>query len=439
MIGSKALGTPRWLAQTDPISPVDPLAASTSLEGPAIFFERPLEGEATAGFGVAAEYSVHQGEFIWTVIDRLTETGQIEWLGEQEVRPPGPWFGGLAFDPSQNGVAAWPGFPASRWILPRWLVWTRNERSYLTAFAPLAEGATIAQRSLEECLDDARRRLPRENAQPSPERIELQVTADRRSWNPLVERALKAIAAGALDKVVLARKIVVTGSSPFDCGQILARLREAVPGCTLFLIRPNRSEAFLGATPETLCRVRGDWLETEAIGGSAPTPGQPALTSSDKEAREHRAVVEGISEALQPLCFELDVDAAPGVLGLPHLFHLKTAIRCRLQPKVRLAEVVSALHPTAAVGGTPRVPALEFLASHENLARGWYAGAVGWMGEDGAELSVAIRSALLQGRVARLFVGAGIVAGSTPDAEWNETETKSLTLLEAIRGGNVAR
>jgi isochorismate synthase len=251
-----------------------------------------------------------------------------------------------------------------------------------------------------------------------------------------VERALNAIASRALGKVVLAREIEVEGSSSFDSTQILTRLRLAVPGCTLFLIRAARGEVFIGATPETLCRIRGDRLETEAIAGSAPERGE---SPSDKEAREHRAVVDGISDALQPLCFELDIDAAPGVLGLPHLLHLRTAIRCRLRTGVTPSKVVSALHPTPAVGGTPRARALEFLAEHENLDRGWYAGAIGWLGEEGAHLAVAIRSALIQGPAARLFVGAGIVAGSTPEAEWNETEAKSLTLLEAIRGGNGVR
>ncbi len=114
------------------------------------------------------------------------------------------------------------------------------------------------------------------------------------------------------------------------------------------------------------------------------------------------------------------------------MVHLRTSIRAVLRKDLGLAEVVCALHPTPAVGGSPREHALEFLCEHEALDRGWYAGPVGWVGMGKAHQMVALRSARVKGARARLFVGAGIVAGSNAESEWRETELKSLAMLRAL-------
>lgn len=428
---------PTWVAITVPVPPVDPLAAWASLGGASLYWERPTAGEAVAGFGIIASVEEARPELVWPVIDRLSGAGQVAWLdglgAGRPPGPPGPWFGGCAFDLRRRSTPIWTGFPPSKWILPELLVWRRSGRSYVTGFQSAARArearATVGKRTaaLEqlrqgECIGEA----------PG---AELRVWSDRKQWRELVDRALRAIDARSLSKVVLARRVGIASSHPLDPTSIIAMLRQRVPGCTLFCLRSASGAHFLGATPETLCRVNGRSLETEALAGSAPNPGDPPLASADKESREHGAVVEGIDQAIRPLCDALEIDAAPSVLGLPYLRHLRTAIRGRLRAPVRLSEVVSALHPTAAVGGTPRDRALTFLAENEDLDRGWYAGPIGWLGEGNAELAVAIRSALVRGREAQLFLGAGVVAGSTADGEWEETEAKSRTLLEAMRGG----
>jgi len=120
------------------------------------------------------------------------------------------------------------------------------------------------------------------------------------------------------------------------------------------------------------------------------------------------------------------------VRELANVVHLHTPVVARLAPGRSVADVASALHPTPAVAGVPSAAALRFLAEHEQLDRGLYAGIVGWVGDGSAELAVALRSALVRGRRARLFVGAGIVEGSSPDAEWEETELKARALLDAL-------
>jgi isochorismate synthase len=436
MIQSSFAEEPSWVAITSPQPDLTPLDAYAALGGSAIFWEKPLSDESVAGFGVADSRGASATEHPFAILDQLSELtcpGRIVWIGDSaDQRPIGPWFGGFAFDQRRRASALWEGFPVAKWTLPELLIWRRGGSSFATAFCTASSGLRQAEKVVRSRLKMFQEKLRFGSRRGDGARAGFIARSDRRAWQQLVDRALAAIEASSITKVVLARRITVQSAQPLDCGSVLARLRQSVPGCTIFSLRADGGTTFLGATPETLCRVRGRLLETEAIAGSAPGPDNPPLVPSDKEAREHRAVVDGIEQALRPLCAELQVEASPSAIGLPHLRHLRTAVRGRLRSEVALSEVVSALHPTPAVGGVPRDRALQFLAEYEDLDRGWYAGPIGWIGDGAAELAVAIRSALIRGRHADLFVGAGVVAGSTAEGEWLETEAKSFTLLEAI-------
>ncbi|MFY0576424.1 isochorismate synthase [Cystobacter fuscus] len=206
------------------------------------------------------------------------------------------------------------------------------------------------------------------------------MSSPRPDFEARVERAVEAIRAGNLLKVVLARAVEVEAEHDFDRVDTLARLREQNPRCATFLFQAPDGTAFLGATPETLCRLEGRQLETEALAGSAAPARSGELESSDKDQREHQAVVRYILETLQPLAERVESDREPALLPLKNVVHLRTGIRATLREGVGVAELVSALQPTPAVGGTPRALALEFIAAHESLDRGWYAGPVGWVG-----------------------------------------------------------
>jgi isochorismate synthase EntC len=178
--------------------------------------------------------------------------------------------------------------------------------------------------------------------------------------------------------------------------------------------------------------VNAGVVTADALAGTASLDGADALVRSDKDLREHREVVDGVSASLAPFVTRLEHPAVPLLKTLPNVVHLHTPIRAMLQPGVGDLEVAWALSPTAAVCGNPRVHARAWLREHEGFVRGWYAGAVGFSGPNGTMLSVAIRSALIRGSQATVFVGAGIVEGSTPDGEWLETEQKAKTLLTAL-------
>jgi salicylate biosynthesis isochorismate synthase/menaquinone-specific isochorismate synthase len=306
----------------------------------------------------------------------------------------------------------------------------------VAAFAPEEAGGEDLVRSR---LERVGANFPAGYRHPQGEAVSLKLSSSREDFEARVNRALEAISAGRLQKVVMARAVEAEGPQPFDLVEVLTRLREQNPRCVTFLFRAPGGAAFLGATPETLCRVEGRVLETEALAGSA-APGQAeGLGGRDKDRREHDSVVRYILAALRPIAENVKADAEPALLTLKNVVHLRTGIRAELHAGVSPAQVVAALHPTPAVGGVPRDHSLGFLHEHEALDRGWYAGPVGWFGPTGAHIVVALRSALVRGSRARLFVGAGIVQGSSSAAEWRETEMKSLAMLRALGGGDVRR
>lgn len=346
--------------------------------------------------------------------------GDVTWLSVLPgAAPPGPWFGGWAFDAARP----WDGFDAERWILPEVLAWWDGATTWLAAFGPAGTTA-----------EELERRLARvQEVEPVVDAVETRLTSgNREAWDERVERALLAIGEGAFDKVVLARVIELESSRPFSERAVLKALEARHRQCWSFLVRGRDGRVFVGASPETLCEASGDSFSTDALAGTAAGGQGAGLLRNDKELREHRAVVEGIRASLGPVSVELSDAVAPSVKVLANVDHLFTPIRSTLKPGVRALDVARALHPTPAVAGLPRVASMDWLRTNEGFSRGWYAGAVGAMGPAGLTLAVALRSALISGARAQVFVGAGIVRGSTPEAEWLETERKSKAMLPAL-------
>ncbi len=357
------------------------------------------------GFGVASE-----------------QYGPVEWVEEAPASPPpGPFFGGWGFDPERP----WPGLPHERWVLPEVLGWWDGHRPWLAAFGPQGTSA----RALTERL--ARVTEVEPVVEGAGARVVESATA-RSRWDALVGEALGAIGRGGLEKVVVARPLRVEAQRPFSERAVLKALEARGLRSRVFLHREPGGAAFVGATPELLCDVQGRVLETEALAGTASPEHAAELLRDDKELREHRAVVEGILAVVAPYAERVECPPAPGLKTLPHLVHLHTPIRVQLKAGVEALEVARALHPTPAVGGTPRKAALAFLRQHEGFARGWYAGVIGARGPERLTLAVALRCGRLDGRTAELFVGAGLVAGSVAGQEWAETTRKARAMLDAL-------
>lgn len=255
-------------------------------------------------------------------------------------------------------------------------------------------------------------------------------------WLESVARAVDRIDNSALEKVVLARDYAVWSKRPFDSRRLLTRLHERFPGCFTFLI-----DGLVGASPELLLRKTGTHVESVALAGSArrsPDPEEDrsigmALLASDKDRREHEMAADSVGEALRLLCERVVRDAEPHLMELPNVRHLATSFHGVASTETTAMALIAELHPTAAVGGRPTEAAMELIGELEKMDRGRYAGPVGWLDSGGnAEFAIALRCAELSGARARLFAGAGIVEGSLPEAELEETRLKLQAMLEAL-------
>ena len=351
-----------------------------------------------------------------------------------DARPPAPWFGGFAFDATAPLDRWWEAFPPAWALVPRLLLGTDGHTAQLLAFARVGEDGLVAARERAAAtLTQARARLEdRSSDVRAPVRLPHPRPQDRSAWDGLVSEALAAFASGHLRKVVLARALEIEADAPLALPVVRERMRSIAGPAVGYELRAEDGTTLLGASPERLFTLEAGRLETQALASSAAPGELDRLTGGRKEAREHAAVVESIRAALLPLSSEVEIGAAPEPLALGYVSHLHTPVRARLRSGVTPADVVRALHPTAAVGGTPRDEALAFLRTHERLARGWYAGAIGWLGADRADLRVALRCALVRGNAARLFSGAGCVPGSTAEGEWTETAVKARFMLRAF-------
>ena len=260
---------------------------------------------------------------------------------------------------------------------------------------------------------------------------------DELRWLDEVSGAIASIEQGALSKVVLARDEVVWSKTPFSERTIAMRLAQTFPECFTFVC-----DGLVGATPELLIRQRGRDVESVVLAGSARRGNDPdddaaeaeGLINSDKEREEHSYALESVRDALAGVSSDVIASPEPEILRLANVQHLATRITARLDdPAPSVLQLVDLLHPTAAVGGVPREAALDRIRHAEGNLRGRYAGPVGWVDADGdGEWGIALRCALVAGERARLFAGAGVVAGSLPEAELEETRLKFRAMENAL-------
>lgn len=260
-----------------------------------------------------------------------------------------------------------------------------------------------------------------------------------------VSTALDAIGRGTLQKVVLARRLDVDLAVPPAVGDVLRRLRAQEPACTVFAA-PLPEGWFVGASPELIVRRRGARVESHPLAGTVGLSGTAVdeqavrgFLESKKELAEHELVVEEIAAALRRHCDRLEVPATPALVRLESVAHLGTALEGHLASPdgpAHALTLLAALHPTPAVAGVPRPEALAIISQLEPGSRGQWAGPVGWVDARGdGEWMLGIRSATLSGTRAVLWAGGGIVAGSLPADEVDETTLKLVPVLEAVAPG----
>jgi menaquinone-specific isochorismate synthase len=258
-----------------------------------------------------------------------------------------------------------------------------------------------------------------------------------------ISKSLDLIDRQELKKIVLAHSCVVTTTQDFLIPRCLDNLRQHHPDCYTFAINDGLGNCFFGASPERLVSVQDRQLVCDALAGSAPRSQSSAVDSqlaqqllaSSKEQHEHQLVRDFIVNNLQELGLEPQWDEQPQLLALTNIQHVWTPIQAVLKAELHPLMVVAALHPTPAVAGLPRTLACAKIQELEAVARSLYAAPIGWMDTAGnCELVVGIRSAIVTGNQARLFAGAGIVAGSEIDREVAEIQLKFQSLYQALSG-----
>lgn len=347
-------------------------------------------------------------------------------------------FLSVAFDPTNAFDAeVWRGYAPVELYVPDILIRIDDSGTRLTSFAQKERFQTLEKTAaalVEERPGDLDRKEP------------CALHTDDASYEAVVQETLRRIDSAEVSKVVVAREGIARRSSGYVPADVLQRLGEQFPSCFLFGVRPGGSHrgpapAFVGATPERLVRVDGENLVTGALAGSAPRGvsaniderNAQELLRSDKERREHEFVTEMIERSVAPLSGQVSRGDTV-VKRLANVQHLYTPITARLNEGVGILEAVDQLHPTPAVCGEPAGVARSIIREVEGFKRGLYAGALGWIDLDSGsgEVAVAIRSALLDGEVARLFAGAGIVAGSDPAHEARETRIKFDAVLHSL-------
>jgi menaquinone-specific isochorismate synthase len=380
------------------------------------------QGAGLAGWGEATRITLPAGEdrftagekWLRTVFDATDIDDQVGTRGSGPVA-----FGSFTFDASSDGSVL---------IIPRNVVGRDGRgRAWLTTVSEPGEPADKPPAGLAPRPPEGLNW--REGSLPGPR------------WEQAVAEAVSAIREGDLRKVVLARDVFATAAEPIDARVLLHRLAARYPECFTFAC-----EGMIGATPELLIRRAGREVSALVLGGTAPRSGDPAqdlalgqeLLASAKNTEEHLYAVDSIRDTLWPLCATLDVDSRPALVKYPNLQHLATRVRGTLAgnhtPKSALG-LAAAVHPPAAVCGTPASAALELIRELEHMDRERYAGPVGWVDAEGnGEWGIALRCAQLSGATARLFAGCGIVAGSDPAAELAETLVKLKPVRDALEG-----
>jgi len=349
-------------------------------------------------------------------------------------------LGGFAFHDDHEPEGTWAGFPAARFVLPEVQLSSSGDETWLTV---TRAGENVDPVDVEAALDSARDDVESLPAmQPSGPRPGVQSTTpatDEAAWHEQVQHAVDRIAAGDLQKVVLANALSAELSGDVNPRDLLERLRQSYPSCFRFLVAPNGSAAFLGATPELLVTLRGSGVETTALAGSVgrgDTPEADAelaarLRDSEKLRHEQRLVTDAIVDQLAAFG---DVTVGERtVRKLSNIQHLNTPITADVGDDTHVLDVAEALHPTPAVGGLPPDAALDVIRETESFDRGWYAAPVGWFDGDGeGTFAVGLRSAVATDRTVTMFAGNGIVADSDPGEEYEEVQLKYRPILDEL-------
>lgn len=376
-------------------------------EGPVVSWIR--EGDGLVGWGELARLELGGPDAAAQAEAWFSERCS-EWVIENEVGGPGTGpvlFCSLAFDDR---------LASSIFVLPRVVLGRRAGVTWMTTFGG-PESPPVP--------------MPEVSPPVAPERVRFAEGAqDPAHWCSAVDEAVRRIRAGGLGKVVLARDLLAHTEPAVDARYLLGRLAAGYPSCWTFAVA-----GLLGATPEMLVSRFGPAVTSRVLAGTGWGPDAARTLSAAKDQQEHAYAARSVADVLARYCDELDVPDRPSLLRLPNVVHLATVMTGQAREPISALRLADALHPTAAVCGTPTDVARDLIPELERMNRGRYAGPVGWVDACGdGEFGIALRCAQLSGSSVRMYAGGGIVADSDPERELAETQNKFVVMRDALSG-----
>ena len=417
------------------------LKAEQLRQSATVIWEKPDQKTQMFGFGKAIELKGNDESTLQEGIQEVRKTlattqGNSEALSELKC------FGGARFDPQSTRYdELWKPYGNWSFLIPELLITQRENVVKALLVLNIKNQNTLSE--LEKNIEHLLTNIAEPDNLPdcsSPVQNTRPVTEE---WNKAIQVALNEIEKGTYKKVVLATKIKLQTEQCFNTTQVLTSLVQDYPNCYIFKLDLGEKDDYtwLGASPELLVNFFQGTVNASSLASSARRSENATedlklgeeLLSNQKELLEHELVVQTTRETLENLCTSVTVPQHPELLKMPNIQHLHTPITGTANKNRDLLDFLQNLHPTPAVGGWPKEKALDAIRRLENFDRGWYAGPIGWVNHSGeGEFAVALRSALVGENEAILYAGAGIVKGSEPANELNETKLKLQPLLEAL-------
>jgi menaquinone-specific isochorismate synthase len=445
---AKAEGVPVLYSAVQKVSRVNPLSFYTkgfSLYNGERFFWKDKENTTQiAGLGSAYMLRNDSENNRYTSIEnewkRLIENAVIE--SDEETAGTGPLlFGGFSFDPSVPRSKEWSDFSHGIFQMPTFMLTVAGDESYLTTNILCT---SQDDETLVDIIDEKRRELL---GQSQDRNSTLEVVKETEvapeEWKTALEEVVSKLKAGEMEKVVLARKMLMTFKDKPSSDEVIQNLWDEQRDSFIFSMEVANS-CFLGASPERLVKKEGDAILSTCLAGSIARSSDPeedrllgeSLLRDEKNRHEHHLVVEMIKDVLGQHCSEVQMPKGPDLMKVRDIQHLYTPVKGKAEKGTSILTFVSQLHPTPALGGVPRDKAMETIKQAEKMDRGLYAAPMGWMDAYGnGEFAVAIRSGLIFKDEAYLFSGCGVVSDSTAESEYRETQIKFKPMLRAL-GGN---
>ncbi|MCW1928598.1 isochorismate synthase [Bhargavaea beijingensis] len=418
-------------------------AGEAEFAGHRFYWENREKTRKIAGIGHAARLTSTDGDARFE--DIRTQWQRLSSVIVKEEGDQSPvLFGGFSFDPENRRKSEWERFPAALFVVPQIQLVEKDGRTFVSINLISEDTAAAADfdrlRVIRDRLIHEAQVKERGTAvKPDVLRIREYAKAD---YLRAVEGVRDGIREGGPEKVVIARSVGLEFKTRVRHSEVLEHLAAEQQESYLFGLE-NGGDFFFGATPERLVKMEDGRSLTACVAGSIRR-GKTAeedrmlgegLLKDPKNREEHQFVVEMIGDVFRSFCSDIHIPAGPRLLKVRDIQHLFTPVEGKPNAGTDLLDLVQALHPTPALGGTPRNEALRMIRENEKMDRGFYGAPIGWMDTDGdGEFAVAIRSGLLKGDRAHLYAGGGIVGGSVPEEEYEETWVKFRPMMRALGG-----